>query len=186
MSERFTEFLIDRTGSSPRNLGDSIRRVQNCSAGFRESWNLGNQHDAFQTSQEAFEHLDYIQNEILRQRDVRRNNSSWSTSPFNSALNISVGTFLLDISTAEKNWFTSLNDGDGAMPSGSNPTVLSLGTALNKLKHRSTSVFNFSLPASGGHLLHVFTVAGMGQPDALSEINLQSFCSACKTAASLI
>lgn len=72
MTERYTEFLVDLTGKSPRNLKDSIRRVLNASAGFRQSWLNLEQAEGYKTSQEAFEHLDYIQNELLRQRDVHK------------------------------------------------------------------------------------------------------------------
>lgn len=184
MTERYTEFLVDLTGKSPRNLNDSIRRVLNSSAGFRESWLKGNQKDAFETSQEAFEHLDYVQNELLRQRDVHKENTAtWSTSPFNSSLASSVGRLKSSVTVNERSWFLTLSQGRGAMPIGSVLVPLTLEKALNKLKHRDTIAFNFTLPAAGGHILYLFTKAAMGQPDTISEINVSDFCDACKSAA---
>lgn len=61
MTERYIEFLVDATGKAPRNLKESIRRVRDASAGFRQSWLIGDQQEAYETSQEAFEHFDYIQ-----------------------------------------------------------------------------------------------------------------------------
>jgi hypothetical protein len=187
MTERRIEFLVDLTGKSPRNLKDSIRRVLNASAGFRQSWLDEERSEAYETSQEAFEHFDYIQNELLRQRDVHKSNATiWPTSPFKTTLDAPVGRILNNISAADCSWFLSLTQGAGAMPATSLPISLTLDKALNKLKHRDTVAFNFSLPTGGGHILYMFTKAGMGQPDSLSEIVVSTFCSACKVAASHI
>jgi hypothetical protein len=184
MTKRYTEFLVDLTGKSPRNLKDSIRRVHNASAGFKQSWAVGDQHEAYETSQEAFEHLDYIQNELLRQRDVLKGNqATWATSPFNAALSNAVGNFQNNVTPNDRVWFFGLPLGQGAMSTGVTPTALSLEKALNKLKHRDTMAINFSLSASGSHILYLFTNAGMGQPDSISEIDVASFCSVCKLAA---
>lgn len=187
MTERYTEFLVDLTGKSPRNLQDSIRRVLNASAGFRQSWLNREQAEAYETSQEAFEHLDYIQNELLRQRDVHKSNSAtWPTSPFCSALTTPVGQLVGSVTPADRSRFLSLPQGQGAIPAGSTPTPLTLDKALNKLKHRDTIAFNFTLPVSGGHTLYLFTKAGMGRPDTLSGIDVAVFCSVCKSAAAHI
>lgn len=187
MTERYIEFLVDPTGKSPRNLRDSIRRVLNASAGFRQSWLNGERQEAFETSQEAFEHFDYIQNELLRQRDVHKSNAvTWHASPFCAALTTSVGRIINDVSDTHRSWFLTLVPGVGAMPIGCTPTPLTLDKALNKLKHRDTVALNFSLPPGAGHTLYLFTNAGMGQSASLSEIDVSAFCAACQTAASHI
>lgn len=184
MTERYTEFLVDLTGKSPRNLKDSIRRVQNASAGFTQSWLNGDQQEAYETSQEAFEHFDYIQNELLRQRDVHKGNAAtWPISPFNAAISSTVGRLLNNVTPTDRTWFLGLPQGSGAMPAGVTPVPLTLEKALNKLKHRDTVAINFSLLASGGHILYLFTNGGMGQPDSISEISVSGFCAACKSAA---
>lgn len=184
MPERYTEFLVDLTGKSPRNLKDSIRRLLNASAGFKLSWLSDDQQEAYETSQEALKHLDYIQNELLRQRDVLRGNqATWPTSPFNAALGNTVGNLLNNVTPTDRTWFSGLPQGQGAMPTSATPIPLTLEKALNKLKHRDTVALNFSLPASGSHILYIFTNAGMGQPDSISEIDIVSFCSVCKLAA---
>ncbi|MGG5826052.1 hypothetical protein [Aeromonas salmonicida] len=87
MSKHHHQFLAVKAGSPPRNLNDSIRGVMNASAGFKQSWLSGEELDAYETSQEAFHHLDYIQNELLRQRDAyKRNTSVWIKSPFKTSL----------------------------------------------------------------------------------------------------
>lgn len=184
MTERYAEFLVDSTGKSPRNLKDCIRRVLNASAGFRQSWLVGDQQDAYETSQEAFENLDYIQNELLRQRDVLKGDlASWPTLPFNATLTNTVGNLFNHVTSSDRAWFLGLPQGQGAMPINATPIALTLEKALNKLKHRHTIALNFSLPSSGSHILYIFTSAGMGQPDSISEIDIVRFCSACKSAA---
>ncbi len=187
MTERYPKFLVDLSGKSPRNLKDSIRRVQNASAGFIQSWEKGDVKEALETSQEAFEHFDYIQNELLRQRDVHRANAvTWPTSLFNTALSNTVGHLHNNVTTTNRAWFLGLSQGAGAMPVGASLVPLTLEKALNKLKHRDTVAVNFSLTASGRHILFLFTNAGMGQPDSISEIDVLNFCAACKSAAQLI
>lgn len=187
MTESYTEFLVDPTGKSPRNLKDSIRRVLDASAGFRQSWLNGEYPEAYDTSQEAFEHFDYIQNELLRQRDVHKSNAAtWPTSPFCAALTTPVGQIINNVSATDRLWFLNLVQGAGAMLIACNPTPLTLDKALNKLKHRDTVAFNFSLPSGSGHTIYLFTNGGMGQSDSLSKIDISDFCAACKTAASHI
>lgn len=184
MSERFIEFLVDLNGKSPKNLLDSIRRIRNASSGFRESWLLNDYVDAEGTSQEAFEHFDYLQNELLRQRDSHKNRIvTWPTSPFKMALDAHVGSFANSLSVGDINWFQALHEGAGGFPPGSITTSLTLEKALNKLKHRDILGINFCLPPSGGHIIYVYASAGMGQPASLSEIDMRTFCNACRDAA---
>lgn len=184
MPERFTEFLVALDGKSPKNLRDSIRRVSNASAGFRSSWLEGQVSEALETSQEAFEHLDYVQNELLRQRDSQKQNvPTWTGSTFNRSLSQIVGRILKDVSLADSGWFSTLGQGLGDLPPGCTPTDLTLQVALNKLKHRDMVAVNFALPADGGHTLYVLTGAGMGQGVSLSEISIPAFCAACRVAA---
>ena len=183
MTGRFTEFLICPSGKSPKNLKDSIRRIRNASLGFRESWLSGEEVDALKTSEEAFEHLDYIQNEFLRQRDVHKTDTAtWSSSPFRTELMKHVGCLINNISVSDSDLFISQATGSAHLPSGTTTQPLTLEKALNKLKHRDTVKTNFSLPSLGGHKLYILTKGGMGQPDSLSEIDMTIFCSVCKAA----
>lgn len=184
MRERYTEFLVDPTGKTPKNIHDSIRRVQNASAGFIRSWSAGDSDDAAATSHEAFEHLDYIQNELIRQRDVhKKHGGSWPTSPFKTTLSAIVGQIVAGTSVSAETWFKALVPGSGSLPLGSAPLPLTLETALAKLKHRDTIAVNFSVALPSKHVLYVLTTAGMGQPSTLIELDIHLFCAACKCAA---
>ncbi|TOC20266.1 hypothetical protein CGJ90_21550 [Vibrio parahaemolyticus] len=187
MTGRFTEFLVCPSGKSPKNLKDSIRRIQNSSLGFRESWLSGEHDDALKTSEEAFEHLDYVQNEFLRQRDVHKMDAAtWSSSPFKTELGSHVGNLINGISVSDSNLFISQAIGSAHLPSGTTTQPLTLEKALNKLKHRDTVKINFSLPELGGHKLYILTNGGMGQPASLSEIDMNIFCSVCKAASEYV
>ncbi|CAM0555855.1 hypothetical protein EHLJMEHL_00943 [Vreelandella titanicae] len=182
MNKRPIDFLVNASGKAPRNLRDSIRKVSNASQGFRVSWKSGEHQDAFETSQEAFVELDYIQNELLRQRDAAKSLANCAGSSLEAALQCTVGKICSPLSAHDDEWFQSLVPGQGVLPSNTPNSVLTLGASLNKLKHRTTSMLNFALPETGGHMLYVLTQAGMGQPATLCEIDMQLFCACCRSA----
>src|SRR5690554_1596914 len=129
MTDRYIEFLVDLHGKSPRNLEDSICRVKDASAGFVLSWQIGAHAEAYLTSHKAFEHLDYIQNEILRQRDAHRANiATWVASPFQLALLAPVGEIVKSLSPEDRTWFRELPAGSGGLPPGTVPVPLTLET----------------------------------------------------------
>ncbi len=186
MTDRYTEFLVAATNTPPKSLPESIRQVGNLSAGFCRSWLSNEINDALATSEEAFQLLDHIQNELLRHRDEKAKLPSWSTSPFKAALDATVGDLLNPATPSDKSLFLSLSPGAGALPSSTTPAELTLAAALNKLKHRSTSAVNFTASSSGAHVLYIFTKAGMGKPDTISSFDIHVFCNACKVAAGAI
>ena len=186
MANRYTEFLVAATNSAPRSLPESIRQVGNLSAGFCRSWRSNEIPDAHTTSEEAFQLFDHIQNELLRHRDEKSKLPGWSSDPFNVALNTAIGDLLDHATPNDKTFFLSCSPGAGALPPGASLAPLTLATALNKLKHRSTSAVNFTGSPSSAHVLYIFTNAGMGKPDTISSFDVHAFCSACKTAAGAI
>jgi hypothetical protein len=183
MTNRYTEFLVAATGTPPRSLTESIRQVGNASAGFCRSWLCNDIPDALATSEEAFELLDHIQNEVLRHRDEKKKAPGWAASSFKQALDTPIGDLLDLASPADKAFFLGLTAGNGAMPPNASLIPLTLETSLNKLKHRGTKEVNFMVSPQSGHLLYIFTYAGQGKPDTISGFNIQAFCSACKMAA---
>lgn len=182
MTNRYTEFLVAATNSAPRTLSESIRQVSNASAGFCRSWITQDISDALATSEEAFELLDHIQNELLRHRDKKSKLPGWSSSAFKAALNVNIGQLLDPASTIDKAHFLAQTPGSGAMPPNSSPAPLTLVEALNKLKHRDTNAVNFTASTSSVHVLFIFTHAGMGRPDTISSFEVPVFCDACKLA----
>ena len=186
MTNRNTEFLVAATGQAPQSLFESIRQVSNASAGFCRSWLTQDIPAARATSEEAFELLDHIQNELLRHRDMKSKLPGWPRSPFKAALSANVGQLLDHASTADKANFARQAPGSGAMPMSSAPVLLTLVEALNKLKHRSTNNVNFTVSTSSMHVLFIFTHAGMGRSDSISSFEVQAFCDACKIAAQTI
>ena len=154
MANRPTEFLVAATNSAPRSLPESIRQVGNLSTGFCRSWLSNERPDALTTSEEAFQLFDHIQNELLRHRDEKSKLPGWLSDPFKVALDVSVGDLLDPASQNHKAFFQSRSLGAGALPPGASLAPLTLVTALNKLKHRSTSAVNFTAAPSGAHILY--------------------------------
>jgi hypothetical protein len=186
MTNKNLEFLVAATNTAPKSLPESIRQVGNLSAGFCRSWLSNEITDALTTSEEALQHLDHIQNELLRHRDEKAKLLNWPNSPFKSALETSVGELLAPATPSHKSLFLSLAPGAGAFPSGTSTASLTLAEALNKLKHRNTIAINFTVSSSGQHIFYIFTNAGMGKSDTISKFDVHVFCNACKFAAGTI
>ena len=184
MSDRYIDFSVSLNGKSPQSLQDSVRRVRDASAGFSQSWLSGAHADALKTSQEAFTHLDFILSELIRQRDVQnRDSATWPTSPLKLALDASVGLIVEPLSSSDVTWFTHLPQGHAALPPTASAIPVTLGKALNKLKHRHTTAVNFSLAP---HTLFACTSAGMGKEACLVQIQILLFGGACSSAADSI
>jgi len=179
------QFLKNPNGNPPQTLPESFRKLSNLSAGFCRSWTNQDLPDAQATSAEAFELLDHIQNELLRYRDDKRSDANWNSHPLKLALSGHVGV-LVNNATPHKQSFLSLSPGAGALPASVQVKPLSLEVALNKLKHRDSTAGNFSITNSNNHLLYVFTNAGMGHSDSISELNMDVFCNIGKQAVSAI
>lgn len=120
---------------------------------------------------------------MLRQRGAAKNLANWVGSSLDSALQVAVGRICSPLLAPDESWFQNLVLGQGALPSTTPNSILTLGTSLNKLKNRTTSVLNFALPAAGGHMLYVLTQAGMRQPATLCEIDIDLFCRCCGSTA---
>lgn len=186
MTNRHIEFLVTPTSFAPRSLPESIRQVGNLSAGFCRSWVSDEIIDAQATSEEAFQFLDHIQNELLRHRDEKAKLPGWPSDPLKTALDATVGHLLDPATPNDKTFFLALPPGEGALPAGASLVPLTLAAALNKLKHRSTSAVNFTVSPAGAHTLYIFTNAGMGKLDTISSFDIHAFCTACKAAACAI
>lgn len=175
-------FLVAGTDNAPKTLPESIRQVSNASVGFCRSWLANDIPDALSTSEEAFELLDHIQNDLLRHRDNKSKLPEWSNSPFKEALNSNIGQLLTPASASDKQHFFAQESGNGTMPPGSSTTSLTLVVALNKLKHRDSNAVNFTVSSLSEHVLYIFTHSGMGKPDTISCFDIQEFCNVCKNA----
>jgi hypothetical protein len=54
MNNRPFDFLVAAVGATPKSLPESIRQVDNLSAGFCRSWLAGDMDDALATNEQAF------------------------------------------------------------------------------------------------------------------------------------
>lgn len=173
------QFLVNQ------ELSEYFCKLLNLSSGFCRSWIKEELPDAHAISEEAFVILDYIQSELLRHKDDKKNDSNWSSHPLKIALSTRVGNIVNNATTHKQN-FLKLSPGYGALPASVLAAPLTLEVALQKLKHRNPIAVNFSISSSHNHSLYVFTNAGMGKPDSIFELNIDDFCRVGKKAASAI
>ena len=186
MTERFTEFLVATAPQASRTLTQSIRQVRNASSGFRDSWLRNDTDDASHTSEEAFEALDHIQNELLRHRDSRAKLPSWKTSKLYLALEMKVGELLSPVTGPQLIEFLAQDHGQGALPTGGTVNDLTLATALNKLKHHAPGGIRFSITTEKRHLLFFYTKAAQHLPDTIATFDVQTFLDACSKASKAV
>jgi len=179
------DFLANKTGTSPKTLQESFRKLKNLSSGFCDSWINNDFDDAAITSGEALELLDHIQNELLRHRDDNKALPNWAGHPLRSILSLPVGKFIND-SSEYKSTFFSYKEGEAAIPNSAITTTLNLEQALNKLKHRVSQAVNFSISSTNTHMIYIYTNSGMGHPDSISELNINEFCHVGKQASNSI
>jgi hypothetical protein len=181
MTERFTEFLLAAAPQACRTLPQSIRQVRNASSGFCNSWLRNEWADASKTSEEAFEALDHIQNELLRHRDRQAKLPGWKTSALCLSIEERVGDLLNPANTTQVDEFLAQIEGQGEMPAGGPIIALTLGTALNKLKHHAPGGIRFSI-TSGKHMLFFYTQAAQKIPNTIASFDVQTFLDACTKA----
>jgi len=184
--QRRTQFLVNPQGLAPKTLKEAIVLLEKSSSDFCSQWKNSNILQAVKTSEQAFNALDHIQNELLRHRDEKKENQNWDNSTFKLALDQKVGDFVNNISPVQKCIFSALSDGNATLPTNSVLSDLTLVKALNKLKHRSPKDVKFTVDETNKHTLFIFTNAGMGQPHSISKFDLKMLCDACKVASNIL
>lgn len=175
------KFLKNSSSELPRTVEESIRLLKNASMGFCDSWLDGDIDEAQETSTEAFEMLDHIQNELLRRRDDLKKENRWADSNYKVAMNEVAGEIVTIDSQEEESTFLQSPVGQAGFPNETSPVNLTIEKALNKLKHRVSDGINFNISTASEHYLYILTAAGMGQPASISKIHIKEFCNKCKS-----
>lgn len=176
------EFLKNNSNEMPKSIEEAVRLLKNSSLGFCSSWSDGHLEDAQKTSEEAFEMLDHIGNELLRRRDDFKKLNKWASSQYKLAMLESIGEIVKLTPPDEEGNFFQTSVGQAEFPAGYIQTNLALEHALNKLKHKVSDGINFNISDTGEHYLFVLTGSGMGQPATISKIHIKTFCNVCKKA----
>jgi hypothetical protein len=126
------------------------------------------------------EHLDHIVNEILRARDTRRSNGTYSGSQLETALTVTQGLMTSPVTAAQQQAMIDAGPGQGQLPG--QPVDITLEKLLNKIKHRHHQSTNFRIQDRR----HVFVINVDKQnntPDSIAEFDVRDFCTQCKTVA---
>ena len=126
------------------------------------------------------EHLDHIVNEILRARDTMRAQSTYTNSQLEAQLNSFCGSMTSPVTAVQQRAMVDAGPGQGRLPG--NPNPITLGTLLNKIKHRHHQSGNFRIQ-SGCHIFVINVDKLNGTPDSIAEFDVAAFCAHCRSVA---
>lgn len=183
---RIIGFIVSPNKNIKLELAKEINNLEKCSQSFVSNWRNENKSGALKDSEKAAKHLENIINEILRRRDEYRKTSDPKIKALNEVLEKSVGLLYEQVSKDELDSFKRSSPGHAELPNDYDIKNLKLEKALNKLKHRSATYMNFNISEQNVHQLIIFTHESMNQPDAISVINIECFCTACREAVEAI
>lgn len=179
-------FLIGNNQSSPQSIVESIYQLENTSVVFLNAWQRATPdfQRAARASQEAMQHLDYIVNEIMRNRDQLQADGNYTGSALEQQLNIPRAHSSAPVTRTEQNQLTAQGPGNGTLPFAG--TDITMEKLLNKIKHRRTDSANFRVGATGKHIFLIGVDKPNRQPDSIVEFIVGDFCNHCNDIAALI
>lgn len=175
------------TGLSGGNGSPSVEEVlyllENSSTIFVSAWQRvpPDLPRASRVSGEAMTCLDHVVNELLRARDTKKSNGTYTGSPLKAQLDLPQG---LMFSPATRNLQSALitaGPGNGALPGAGAP--ITLEKLLNKIKHRHHNSANFRIDGTGRHIFLINVDKPNQSPDSIVEFDVIQFCAHCRAAA---
>lgn len=181
----FTEFLVGQNAASPSSLPDAIDDLEDASTIFVQRWQKGDMVRAGEISKRAMELLDFIANEILREKVERKGASTYTGSPFEIAMSVPSGTGVTNVSGQDHLNVVQSGPGAGALPVSGMRLLLNLDRLLNKIKHRKRTLANFRLE-SGRHIFVICTDQTQGGAEGIYEFDVGAFCQQCGNVAGAI
>lgn len=175
-------YLTGNPGGGPQSIDESLYELENTSVLFCEAWQRVPQDlaRAARVSAKAMEHLDHIVNEILRARDTMRAQSTYTNSQLEAQLNSFCGSMTSPVTAVQQRAMVDAGPGQGRLPG--NPNPITLGTLLNKIKHRHHQSGNFRIQ-SGCHIFVINVDKLNGTPDSIAEFDVAAFCAHCRSVA---
>lgn len=171
-------FLTGVPTSGPQSITTSIYELENSSILFKSAW-LDTPQDiirAAKVSSKAMEHIDHIVNEIMRARDTKMAQGSYSGSTLENQLNIDRGLMLSPVTSLQQQTMISSGPGNGVLPSMGVP--ITLEKLLNKIKHRHHQSANFRIQ-SNRHIFVINVDKYDKTPDSIVEFDVLEFCKHC-------
>jgi len=126
-------FLTGDSSSETQSIEESLYQLENSSVLFKDAW-LKNPPDSIRAgkvSSKAMENLDHIVNEIMRARDTKMAQETYSDSMLKDQLNINRGLMLGSVTLIQQETMINNGPGNGSLPSAG--SLITLEKLLNKI-----------------------------------------------------
>lgn len=181
-----TEFLVGSNAPTPSNLPDSIADLEDASNIFMNRWKQRDLDRAGSVSRKAMEHLDFIVNELLREKVERKGHGTYISSPFETQMEDLCGNGVTGVTLIDQQTMVKAGAGAGAIASHlGTPNALSLDRLLNKIKHRNRSLVNFRIE-NDKHIFVICPEHTQGGAEGIYEFDVLKFCAQCRLAAAAL
>jgi len=126
--------------------------------------------------------LDFISNELLREKVKRNGSGAYANSRFASKMGVSCGAGVTNATLADQMAVVGAGAGQGQLPARLGPPVpLTLDRLLNKIKHRNPELMNFRVQGDR-HIFIVCPEHTHGGAEGVYEFDVQDFCAKCREA----
>ena len=171
-------FLTGGSGTEPQSIEESLYQLENSSVLFKDAW-LKTPPDltrAAKVSSKAMEHLDHVVNEIMRARDTKMAQGTYSRSQLETHLNNNRGLLLGSVTLTQQQDMINSGPGNGALPSAG--SSITLEKLLNKIKHRHHQSANFRIE-NDKHIFVINVDKPNKTPDSIVEFDVLEFCEHC-------
>lgn len=127
--------------------------------------------------------LDFIANELLREKVKRMGLGTYPKSQFASEMSVLCGIGVTGALLADQQNMVLAGAGNGQLPTHlGTPMTLKLFQLLNKVKHRSPHLMNFRID-NGRHIFVICPEDTGGGAEGIYEFGVEEFCEKCRFAA---
>lgn len=179
-------YLTGHPSPAPSNLPNAIADLEGRSIQFVRSWQRSDLGSAGRASEQAMIQLDFLANELLREKVERLGRACYHGSRFAAEMNAACGGGVTGISRAEQQAMVSAGPGRGRVPANVGTAVrLTLDRLLNKIKHRNRRLINFRIEA-GRHIFLICPEQTSGGAEGIYEFDVEDFCRRCSAAAAAL
>jgi hypothetical protein len=146
-------------------------------------WQRRDFHRAGSISEEAMIHLDFVANELLREKVERVGRGLFADSALEARLGGLIGTGMTGLALTDQIAMCQTGPGNGRLPKNAGrPVELTLDRLLNKIKHRNPRLINFRIDA-GRHIFLICPEHTVGGAEGIYEFDVEAFCRFCTEAA---
>ena len=175
-------YLTGSNSGGPKSIDEALYELENTSVLFCAAWQRvpPDFQWAARVSGNAMEHLDHIVNEILRARDTKIAQGTYSGSPLETELAILRGLMTSPVTAAQQQAMVAAGPGLGSLPG--TPSPITLERLLNKIKHRHHHSGSFRIQANR-HIFVINVDKPNKTPDSIAEFDVIEFCQHCVRAA---